>query len=208
MCTFCPPGQFSSSTGTSCVTMCPAGQYGNSTTSNGCVSCPTGQFSSSTGTSCVTACPTAQYYGPYMQSCQFIKSRDCDYVKGAWELMNGPISTFTNSTTNAAYCCGSNGVTCSGSTVTQITWTAQSLSSSLPLTLGYLTNVTSLYLVFFNIQINWFQCFNWPDSGFFFRLDTINRPVYSQHLIFRNLDNNDLNGTIPTWLGSLPLTYL
>ena len=144
----CITGQYLNLLETECVATCHSGSTLDST-GDKCV-CPSNEFPNSQGTTCVTSCDFPDFWNPVKTFCQNFKSRDCDYVKGAYELMNGLNTVFANSSFNASYCCDTaKGITCSGSTVTEIIWNSKSLSSSLPLTISHLLDLTKLYFCLF-----------------------------------------------------------
>jgi hypothetical protein len=70
-------------------------------------------------------------------------SPQCCTVVRSWQLMG---KSTTVSSTNSTACCspGIPGVTCSGSTITQIDWFSKGLSGSIPPEIGNLVNLTYL----------------------------------------------------------------
>jgi hypothetical protein len=68
-------------------------------------------------------------------------SPECCWVVRIWELMG---QTTSVSSTNPSDCCQMDGVTCTGSTVTQIGWSGKGLRNQLPISIRNLKGLKVL----------------------------------------------------------------
>lgn len=93
-------------------------------------------------------------------------NNDCMWVVKSWQKMGQ--TTDVNPSFNTG-CCTMDGVTCEGSTVTEIDWRLKGLTGSIPEELKSLENLALLYFFKFNIKCSWWKSIVWICSSLVWR---------------------------------------